>query len=333
MELRKVQVTGGSSYVLTLPKEWIKQAKIKKNDSLGVIFLPDGNLMITPKIENVRGALEKEFFVDDIKDPTYLFRLLIGAYIMGYTNIVVKSRNKIEAFVRETITQFTQIAIGPEIMEETVKSITITDLLSPTEMPFNKTIRRMHLLVRAMHEDAIRALIESDKNIAREIINRDRDVDRLEWLVARQSNMVLRNITLSKKLGVMPEEANHYYLISRSIERIGDHAVRIAENLPDIIGKKLDDKLITLFISASQMALEIFNGSIEAWVKRDMELANDNIEMKKKLVELCEEITDYPIDAKGRTSIAVSYIAESIRRTGEYSGGISEIVINNLIKD
>ena len=30
----------------------------------------------------------------------------------------------------------------------------IRDLLNPVEMPFDKTIRRMHILVRTMHEDA-----------------------------------------------------------------------------------------------------------------------------------------------------------------------------------
>jgi phosphate uptake regulator len=35
MEIRRVQITGGSSYVITLPKEWIRTMNIKKNDQLG----------------------------------------------------------------------------------------------------------------------------------------------------------------------------------------------------------------------------------------------------------------------------------------------------------
>ena len=31
--------------------------------------------------------------------------------------------------------------------------------------------------------------------------------------------------------------------------------------------------------------------------------------------------------------IAISYIVESIRRTGEYAGDISEIIINNIMKE
>ncbi len=43
MEIRKVQITGGSSYVVTLPKDWAESLKIKKNDPLGLIVQPDGH--------------------------------------------------------------------------------------------------------------------------------------------------------------------------------------------------------------------------------------------------------------------------------------------------
>jgi len=36
MQIRRVQFTGGSSYVMTLPKEWIDAQKIKKNDPIGI---------------------------------------------------------------------------------------------------------------------------------------------------------------------------------------------------------------------------------------------------------------------------------------------------------
>ena len=50
MEIRRVQMTGGSSYVITLPKEWIKSVNIKKNDQLGLIRQSDGTLLINPTL-------------------------------------------------------------------------------------------------------------------------------------------------------------------------------------------------------------------------------------------------------------------------------------------
>ena len=40
MDIRKVQVTGGSSYVITLPKDWAEAQQVKKNDPLGLIAQP-----------------------------------------------------------------------------------------------------------------------------------------------------------------------------------------------------------------------------------------------------------------------------------------------------
>lgn len=328
MEIRKVQMTGGSSYIITLPKEWIKAANIKKNDPLGLIVQPDGTLLITPKTTREKISKTKEFDVDKIDDPTYLFRLLVGAYIMGYSLILIKSKNRIQPFVRDCVIEFTQTAIGPEIIEENIKSITIKDLLNPVEMPFDKTIKRMHILVRTMHEDAISAFQNKEKSLAEDVIIRDRDVDRLHWLIARQSNIILKDISLSKEMEVKQEEATFYFLICRLLERIGDHAVKIANNISMIIDKKVDDTIIKKIANASNMALSILTDSINAWVQMDIKMANKNINSIKNLVSNCEEINDIALQIKGKSYISLSYIAESIRRTGEYSGDISELVIN-----
>ncbi len=335
IENRKIQKTGGSSYIVSLPIDWVKSHKIDKNYkgySLGIITQPDGNLLITPNPNKEEIQRVKEIDLDDIKDYNFLFRILIGAYIMGFSMISLKSSKKFEPFVRECVANFTQIAIGPEIIEESNQYILIKDLLNPKEMPFEKTIRRMYVLVESMHEDAITALKTRDKELAEEVIKRDNDIDRLHWLIGRQSNMVLKDIILCQKMGVTLEEANQYQSFSRYLERIGDHAVKIAENIIKIIDQKVDKQLIEKISEASDMALKkILTMSLDAWLQKDINLANDNIEIIKDLIVLCEDITVEPNQNNVKLSIAISYIVESIRRTGIYGGDISEIIINNLI--
>ena len=332
MEIRKVQVTGGSSFTITLPKEWIRKMNIRKNDTLGLISQPDGNLLITPNTSQEHVQKVKEIHVDQIKDTNYLFRQLIGAYIMGFNLFKVISSGKITAQVRDCVTYFTQTAIGPEIIEETLNVITIKDLLNPMEMPFEKSIRRINILVSTMHEDVITALEKSDLELANDVISRDREINRRHWLIARQSNMVFQDIILAQKMGVTLEDANHYYLISRHLERIGDHAVRIANNIAKLIEKKIDSNIIEHLSKASSFSLDILNDSLDALRTRNIDLANDCIEAISNLVDLCEEISKFPTDSK-EISLTLNYIAESIRRTGEYAGNIAEVIINNLIID
>jgi phosphate uptake regulator len=331
MEHRRVQKTGGSSFIISLPKEWIVEHKIKEKDTLGIVSQPDGNLLVIPKIESEELAKEIEIDVDEFNDVNFLFRALIGAYIMGYSKKTIKSSSRFEPAIRDCISNFTQIAIGPEIIEETNNIIVIKDTLNPKEMPFEKTIRRMYILAGGMHEDALNALASKDIKLAEDVIKKDDEIDRLHWLIGRQSHIILRDIILSQKMGITLEDAYHYHQISRFLERIGDHAVKISRNVLNIINQEIDKEIIQNISRANKISMELLDNSMDAWRNKDIKKANQNIELVSDLITQCEEIALNPRKENVEIFIGISYIIESIRRTGEYAGDISEIIINNLI--
>jgi len=331
MEIRKVQVTGGSSYIITLPKEWVKSVNIKKNDSLGLIIQSDGTLLVTPKMTNEHYQGVKEFDVGGITEQNYLLRRLIGAYISGYDSIKINSKTRMPPSVRKVVRKFTSTTIGQEVVEESDTSIIIKDLLDPTEMPFDRTLKRMQIIVKGMLEDTVRALNTNDKPLAEDVISRDSDVDRLHWLVARQHNIILRNISLAEKMNTTIEMSSTCFLISRIIERIGDHIVRISQNVLTLVDGSLNKSIIVQITSTSDQALKIFNKSTGSFFKKDIKASNENIESVTKLESLCEDINTLALQQEGALAISVGYIVESIRRIGEYAEDISETVINYLI--
>jgi phosphate uptake regulator len=333
MEIRRVQFTGGSSYVMTLPKEWIDAQKIKKNDPLGIEIEPDGTLLVTTAIDQESVQRIKEFDLAGISEPTYLFRLLIGAYITGYTAIVIRSKERFPPFVRTVVREFTQMTIGQEVIEESDMTITIKDLLNPVEMPFENTIKRMFVIVKAMHEDVITGMKNRNPRLREDVAARDNDVDRLHWLVARQTNMILTNVTLSKKMGIAPSRAVHYYVISRIIERIGDHAERIADNAQILFDKELDPTILNRIAKASDLSLGIFDRSIVSLFNNDIKKSHKNIESVQQLEALCGEIDNIVLLQETPDAIALGNIIESVRRSGEYAGDISENVINYLVEE
>src|SRR4030042_4784378 len=113
MEIRRVQITGGSSYVITLPKEWIRTMNIKKHDQLGINIQSDGTLLLNSKITQEHLQRIKEFNVSKIQKPTYLLQLLVVAYISGDTSIKIISPSRMPTIIRNVIRSFTQLAIGP----------------------------------------------------------------------------------------------------------------------------------------------------------------------------------------------------------------------------
>jgi phosphate uptake regulator len=332
VEIRRVQLTGGSSFVITLPKEWAQAQNIKKNDPLGLIVQPDSTLLVVRDITEGQVIRTKEFDVGTITEPAYLFRLLIGAYINGFNIIKIRSNQRLPPFVPGVVRDFTQMTIGQQVVEETENSITLKDLLNPSEMPFENTIKRMYVIVKTMHQGAIEAISTRNQDLAENIMARDNDVDRLNWLIARQANMLMRNTNLSRKMGIPVHEAIDYQLISRIMERIADHAVRIMENAKPVISRETDPGLINQIRKASALSLAIFDRSIISLFNRDMKASHRNIESLSELETICEEIEGQVLTLDIPVAISVGYIAESIRRSGEYAADISEIVINHIVE-
>jgi phosphate uptake regulator len=333
MEVRRIQQTGGSSFIITLPKEWIKSVNLKKNDPIGIKIKPEGTLIITPKLTTESEQTTKEFEVTDKTDKTRLLRKLIGANISGYTYIVIKSNERIPTKIRDTIRNFTNSTIGQEIIEETDKTIIVKDLLNPTEMPFERTIKRMYIIVKGMHEDVLNYILSKDENIIKDIDERDNDVDKLHWLVARQHNILTQNLSLGEKMDIKPGKSTTYFLISRIIERIGDHEVKIIRNVQKNPNQIIDKNILNKIQQASKKSLDIFNKSINSFFKKDINESNENIEEVYELEKMCDEINTIALKQEGGKSLTIGYITDSIRRIAEYSQDISETVINYLISD
>jgi len=293
----------------------------------------DGSLIVTSNTDGDRVKTSKVVDLKTIERPSYLLRILLGSYIQGYSVIEVKGDQTISAPLRDIVTDFTKLTIGTEIIEEDDRSIKIKDLLDPAEMPFENTIKRIFILVRNMHRDAIAALGTGDDPVLNEIIQRDDDVDRLHWLIARQSNIAMSDTQLARRMYIKSVDAIYFFLISRIMERIGDHAVAIAGNVEIRLKGKVRGKATKDIEDASDLAIHLFTESISAWSKKDISAANRVLDSVRELRPLCERINRNAMKMEGEFSIAESYIAESIRRTGEYSGDIAELTINYLIQE
>ncbi len=320
-------MTGGSSYVLSLPKGWIRERNIQKNDPLGVVSQADGTLLITPNMHYDSTARTKEFGLKDYPDPTTLLRSLIGAYISGFTTIKITSAGRIPPKVRLAVRKFTRMTIGQEVSEETDNSIVLKDILNPTEMPFENTIRRMYVIVKGMHEDALNALEQGRRDLAEDVVARDTDVDRLHWLIHRQFSLIVENPSLSLKMGI----AATYYQISRIIERVGDHTVIMAEASMVLIDKGVDRMLVMKLTELSNFSLDIFNKSIQAIFSGNIPGANKIIaeveDMGPKYHSLAESIRKMRVPE----AVAVNQITLSLHRVTEYSSDIAEILINRMV--
>lgn len=331
VDLRRIQITGGSSFMITLPKDWADSVGLKKNDTVGLQPQPDGSMVIYPGGEQAAIAgSTKVIEVDGISDRDYLYRQLVGAYIAGHDVIELHSEGEISSMAASTASSFTQTAIGLEILEESDNRIVIKDLMDQGEIKPAKSVERMKVLVRNMLNDVLDALSEKDPKVLEGMSDRDREVDRIDWLISRQVNIHQKDITISRRMGMDLCEITRCGSVSRSIERIGDHAVLLASNLRPIIDDKTsaaDDRIL----STGKDVVTLFTDSVGTWSTKNMEAANKCIERGEKLVERSKEIGDLDGQVDEKTAMAAELISSSVKRVAEYSMDIAEIAINSAM--
>ena len=87
-ETRKIQFTGGSTYIISLPKNWIEQNQIKKGSFIRLHEEEGGSLTIVPPSTKLKKKLDEATIMVRPDDDTEMInRKIVSAYLSGYNSI------------------------------------------------------------------------------------------------------------------------------------------------------------------------------------------------------------------------------------------------------
>jgi len=329
VESRKVQKTGLSTITVSLPKDWVTSNKLKAGDQVNLEVMTDGSLTIDPKERKRREPIRKAVPVDKGEPSEHLTRKLIGAYLAGYNIIEVRSKERMDLDTKHAVKDFARLVIGPEVIEETSNTVILHDLSDPVELPQRKCVRRMHLIVDSMHRDAISAFGEGDLDLAKDVLDRDQDVDRLYWMTVKQYNLIQKDRSLADKIGVDIYDSMSLMLVARMMERIGDHAEKIARHAMGQEGKKVSGKDYTAIKELSEESLDILTKAVESFFLRDIAASNTAIDRAEELAGQAERLMPELQAGLGKAAVTKTSILDSVIRTIMYSTDIAELAIND----
>ena len=75
-ETRKLQITGGSTYIVSLPKKWVTEMALEKGSSLTLVRKPNGTLRITPeRLTTASESLEAIIDISPADNPNQVINL------------------------------------------------------------------------------------------------------------------------------------------------------------------------------------------------------------------------------------------------------------------
>jgi phosphate uptake regulator len=325
MDLRKVQRTSGGTFFVCLPKSWAEKNSLERGVVVAITEMADGRIAISPKRE-----VDRPPRVAVVKPTPLLDREVEEKYLLGYDIIRVEVKERISVADRERVKQAVSRFVGLEIIEENYSQIVMQCLLEPSTVPPEKILRREYSIAAGMHRDAVTALIERDVSLARNVVARDNEVNRLYFLLVRILRTVIQNPSLSEKLGIPPIECLDYRLTASLVESIGDQSAQIAGKVVELGDNPMPEELSQRVLRFHTVAYKAHEDAITALFAHDVSLAES---VKAQQEEVAKMFYDAEASASAQLSDFAPHVLAalaSMNRIYDDSVDIADLVVPKI---
>ena len=325
MDFRKIQRTSGGTFFVCLPKDWAERNGLKRGDTVSVNETADGTLVI-----NSKSSVERTPQTAVVMPSSLLDRVIVEKYLLGFDIIKVQAKDRISPSDRERVKQASTHLVGLEIVEENHSKIVMQCLLEPSTFPPEKILRREYSITSGVHRDAVTALIEGDVELAKNVVARDNEVNRLYFLLVRVLRTVIQNPGLSDKLGILPIDCLDYRLAASLVESIGDYSASIGETVIKLGGAKITGKLSELIMRLHKIAYAAHENALNAVFYHDISVAESVRSEREKIELVFHEIETAILDLPAEVGQHLLAVASSIRRIYDNSLDIADLVMPKL---
>jgi phosphate transport system protein len=184
------------------------------------------------------------------------------------------------------------------------------------------------LAEEAVHR-AIRALLDRDQAMAEEVIRRDSEINDLELEVEDSATGLL---ALQQPMAIDLRTIVMAMRVANDLERVGDHAVNIAQNVTYILKEpplnalpELDDMAL--------LVIDMLNDALDSYVRSDSALGREIVKRDDRVDELHENIfrilLTHMMSDPRRISVGMDLllVSRNLERIADLATNIAEDVV------
>ena len=296
-EKRKVQISGKSSCMISLPKRWVNEMGLIQGSPLSISRHNSTSLLISVDKNFGNSATRGEdnvgvLSITNPESPETTVRKIACLYVQGYNTIKVRlPENSISSLHKSAIRELLRRQlIGVEIVSDSSDGLLLQILLGKSELTIENAMKRMSIVSSAMLEDAVGALKLFEKKRAREVMEKD-EIERFGSYTARHILGSINHDVFKEGDDSEPEKLAINLMISRAIENAAKCARDVAEQAIRL-ETPLDESKSESLGRLGQCASEIFDSAILSFFKRDSRAAERTVERSKEYGNLERSITD-----------------------------------------
>ncbi len=333
---RFLQRMGAVTVGVSLPRAWMGDRGLAPGSAVRLRRLGDGSILVRDG-RNDAGNLRVVLLVGKHVPSEHLFRRLVGAYVRGANEFVLRETGGISPETRQIARTFARRTAQPEIVSDEGEELVLRDVSRGAQISIPQLLHRMFQIVVRMQRDA-GAAWESGKDLPPEPFElRDDEVDRHAWTIERVLALRLLEGPAAEGPERPSEETVDSLLLARALERIADHAVTIAVLGHALRQEGIPPPILRAVSAYHGQVLDSLSAAFEVAEHPNAERANEVIDTGEALRSTHSTLTERFL-ARGasaqlspRTISSLGLLLQSLERTAAYTTDIAEVGLDRAI--
>ncbi len=256
MYLRRLVKSGLASHVVAIPKAFIDDNKLTSGDTLSIERVGKAALNIRLAPTGQEHPREKRLMVSITmagRPMRHTERDIIAAYIGNPDEIAITLDNPSQAKeIKQRIGQL----LALEVVQEDKKRVIAKDFLNYHDTDVDRTMRRIEHIIHSMLDDV--KTVDRMPEMAPILMERDKEVNRLGFLIMRIVNGVSTDAELAVRLGLDTRKTIRLWSVNGHLEKIGDEIKRMGVRIATLRSQEGMRRFHALLDEITALYLKLF---------------------------------------------------------------------------
>lgn len=278
-ETRKLQLVGGSTLTLSVPKEWADNVGVQAGDKVLIEQLPGGALRLAPADRSEDEVVTRQTLDASHLTPRQVEQRVLALYLSGRDFIEITAAHAIPASVLTLLETLPRRINGLEIVEQGPDRVVLHDMVDPRQFDPLRAFDHHYGLASRLHRGMLAAIAQNDPARCQEMLLLKQDIDRLGWMVTKQHRLLIRRAYDGHPSPIPPSHALLFGSANDLVLRLGRHGAQLAAAAPAILATSIDDQTRSGLVEVGTRALQICDEAARALHYADL-LAADGAHAK-----------------------------------------------------
>lgn len=330
---RKVQVVGGNTITVSLPRKWADKHRLGRDSNqqseVSMRYMPDGTLLMSPASTNIQHQERARMHKLGAPDMDTIKRTIVADFLGGIDVIQIRFRNQIDHNVVLQVRDFVDKRL---IGFDTIESEYGVDVVNMTQAPKFQVDKLLEIIrvqsTRMM--DMCHQWIKDDSIDLEKLAS---EMHQLELTLDRRANQMIRTLQLSVLDYWMAESVNlpmpeiiYWSTVTKATENAADLTVAIAKTAPTTNMINLPPNIRNELFELGEVVTQLFSRALSSFIQNDSGEALQVLEEQAKTSATTQ--IKWPIASADQLGASTTLIMRHLEKISAYARKIAEATID-----